>query len=103
MNAMADNSKPPEQTPEGNLMPLPEIPGVFAQFGALPPATPITEAGLAKMLGKCAASIKSAVKRGELPWPAKLMGKNTWTAGSIVRHLEKRMESQSKKFSQLRG
>jgi hypothetical protein len=79
-----------------------DLPGIFATIGALPPGALITEAGLAKLLGKCNASIKAAVHRGELPFPVRLMGKNTWTAGAIVRHHENRLEAIAKKFAKLR-
>jgi hypothetical protein len=78
-------------------------PGIFTELGALNPATPITEAGLAALLGKkCVESIKRSVAKGELPNPVKLMGKNTFTAGAIFRHLEDRLESEKKKFARLR-
>ena len=79
-----------------------DLPGVFAAIGALPPGALITEAGLAKLLGKCTASIKAAVHRGELPFPVRLMGKNTWTAGIIIKHHENRMNSIAKKYATLR-
>ena len=79
------------------------LPGVFADIGALPPGALVTEAGLARILGKCTASIRHAVDRGELPRPARLMGKNTWTAGAIVRHHEARLEAEARKFARLRS
>lgn len=75
-----------------------DTPGVFAELGALPAAALVTEEGLAGILGKCKASIKAAVNRGELPRPSRLMGKNTWTAGSIIRHHESRLEAEAKRF-----
>ena len=99
----------PEAAPALEPTPGPDVagppaplPGVFAAIGALPPGALITEAGLAKLLGKCTASIKAAVHRGELPFPVRLMGKNTWTAGAIVRHHENRLEAIAKKFAKLR-
>jgi hypothetical protein len=77
--------------------------GIFPDLGSLPPGTLITEEGLARLLGKgCRETIKRAVERGELPRPMKLMGKNTWTLGAIVRHLEKRLEAEERKFARLR-
>ncbi|MEI6232914.1 MAG: hypothetical protein WCT04_07675 [Planctomycetota bacterium] len=75
-----------------------ELPGVFAQIGALPSGALVTEDGLASIMGKCKASIKAAVIRGELPRPSRLMGKNTWTAGAIIRHHESRLEAEAKRF-----
>lgn len=77
--------------------------GVFSALGALPPGALVTEAGLAKMLGKCVSSIKASVCRGELPRPVKIMGKNSWTAGAIIRHIEARLEAEARKFGRLRA
>ena len=78
--------------------------GVFATFGALPPATLLTEDGLARLLGReCRESIKRAVERGELPLPVRLMGKPTWTAGTIVRFIEERLQEQSRNIARHRA
>jgi hypothetical protein len=66
--------------------------GVCAALGALPEGAIISEDGLAGMMGKCRMSIRRAVKRGELPQPARLMGKRIWTAGTIIRHMESALE-----------
>jgi hypothetical protein len=77
--------------------------GVFVALGKLPANTPITEDGVAGLLGKkCRDSIKRAVKRGELPRPTKLMGKSVWTAGVIIRHIEASLESEARKIAKLR-
>ena len=82
---------------------LPDIPGVFPKLGALPPSTPVTEDGLAQLLGKsCRETIKRAVARGELPPPVRLMGKNTWTVGAIIQHLEDRLKDTARRFSRMR-
>ena len=75
--------------------------GVVDVLGTLPAGALITEKGLAQILGKCTASIKAAVERGELPRPVRLMGKNTWTAGTIIRHMESRIEAATRKFLRL--
>jgi hypothetical protein len=76
-----------------------DMPGVFARIGALPSGTFVTEEGLAGLLGKkCTASIKDAVERNELPRPSRLMGKNTWTAGAIIRHHEARLDAEARRF-----
>ncbi|HLX64063.1 MAG TPA: hypothetical protein VKX17_22515 [Planctomycetota bacterium] len=78
-------------------------PGIYLELGNLPPATILTEDGLAGMLGKaCRESIKRAVARGELPPPAKLMGKNCWTAGRIVQFFEERLDAEARKVARLR-
>jgi hypothetical protein len=76
--------------------------GIYHEIGTLPPATLITEKGLAKLFGKCQASIKAAVDRGELPYPIRIMGKPTWTAGIIIRHIEARIDAESRKISRLK-
>ena len=78
-------------------------PGVFAELGTLPAGALITEHALARILGKCTASIKAAVARGELPRPTRLGGKRIWTAGAIVRHIEKRLEAAERAFGQGRA
>ncbi len=72
--------------------PTASVNGVCAKIGALPPGALVTEKGLATMMGKSAKSIRRAVARGELPPPVRLMGQLSWTAGAIVRHIEKRLE-----------
>jgi len=73
-----------------------ELPGVVRLLGELGPGTIISEAALARMLDRHPASIKRAVKRGELPHPTRLLGGPVWTAGSIVRHIEGRLERAAK-------
>jgi hypothetical protein len=68
----------------------------------LPPATLITEKGLARLLGKCRASIKGAIDRGEVPYPARIMGKPMWTAGCIVRFIEAKIERETAKITKLK-
>jgi hypothetical protein len=78
-------------------------PGIYLELGKLPPATVISEDGLAGIMGKrCRESIKRAVARGELPQPVKIMGQNCWTVGSIVKHLEDRLEAEGRKVARLR-
>ena len=78
-------------------------PGSYRELGALPPATPLTEAGLAALLGKkCVESVKRAVARGELPPPVKIAGKNVWTAGYLVKYIEDRLEAEARKYAKCR-
>ena len=78
-------------------------PGIYLELGKLPSATVITEDGLAGIMGKaCRESIKRAIVRGELPPPIKIMGKNCWTVGAIVRHIEERLEAEARKVARLR-
>ena len=72
--------------------------GIFEKLGSLPTGALVTEDGLAHLLGKgCRESIKRAVVRGELPQPVKLMGKNTWTARTIIEHIEQRLAAEARR------
>lgn len=66
--------------------------GIIRELGTLAPGAIIYEDALARMAGKCLVSIKRAIARGELPPPTRFLGRNAWTAGSIIRHIEKRLE-----------
>lgn len=70
--------------------------GVLTLLGRLPPGTLITEEALARLVSKCTKSIKRAVHRGELPPSVKVMGKPSWTVGSILRHIEERLQRAAK-------
>ena len=76
---------------EGNLSA-----GVVKELGELGAGAVITEAGLARLLGRHKVSIKRAVERGELPPPIRLCGGPVWLAGAIIEHLQKRMDEAAK-------
>ena len=86
-----------------NATPAIALDGVCAGLGALPPGALVTEKALAVMLGKCVKSIKRAVARNELPSPVRIMGAPTWTAGAIVRHVEKRLDAAARKAERERA
>lgn len=67
--------------------------GIVSELGEFGPKTIISEAALAQLMHRHPISIKRAVLRGELPRPTRLLGQSVWTAGSILRHLEKRLEA----------
>jgi len=82
--------------------------GVIAELGALGPGAVITEEGIARLFDRHPASVKRAVERGELPPPCRLFGKNAWTVGVLIRHIEDRLtraandaEQLSKKIARL--
>jgi hypothetical protein len=102
IDSAAGDETPDGRAPANEAARPTELPGIFATIGALPAGALVTEEGLALLFDKCTASIKAAVERGELPRPARLMGKNTWTAGAIVRHHEARLDAEARKFSRLR-
>lgn len=70
--------------------------GIVRELGELGPGAVLTEEGLAALFGKHRDSVRRAVERGELPRPVKLFGQRGWTAGAIVRHIEKRLEAAQK-------
>ena len=76
-----------------------DLPGIITALGE--PDAVITEAGLAKLFGRCTVSVKRAVERGELPPPVRLFGQNTWTVGVISAHLEHRLKMAAKEAKQL--
>ena len=89
-NRATDQAGPVASTQESD--------GIFERLGSLPLGVFVTEDGLALLLGKgCRESIKRAVTRGELPQPVKLMGKNTWTARTIIEHIEGRLAAEARR------
>ena len=61
-------------------------------LAALPAGAVVKETTLAEMFHVHRCTIRRAVRRGELPAPAKLFGGSCWTAGAILRHLEARQQ-----------
>ena len=78
------------------LEPTGDVPGIIATLGDLKPGAVITEAGLAYLFHRHVASVKRAVQRGELPPPCRLFGQPTWTVGTLLRHLEGRLDQAAK-------
>ena len=76
--------------------------GVYVELAKLPPHTPIDLKALAKILHRHPHSVKRAVARGELPHGARFIGRLTWTAGAITKHLEDRMKIQAEKAVQFK-
>jgi hypothetical protein len=77
--------------------------GIAKTLGALLTGnTVITETALAEVLGKHPISIKRAVQRGELPPSVHFCGEPAWTAVSILRHVESRMEEARKEAEEAR-
>lgn len=74
-----------------------EIPfGIVSELGKLGPGAVISEQALAQLFHRHPVSIKRAVARGELPPPTRLLGGPVWTAGAIIQHLEKRLQTAAK-------
>lgn len=80
---------------------LSKLEGVNVALGSIPAETLITEKGLAQILGKCTASIKAAVKAGELPRPARLMGKIPGLPAPSFGTMDARIDSITRKISRL--
>ena len=74
--------------------------GIIRQLGRLEPGALVTEDGLARLLGRHPCTIRRAVDRGELPVPVKMLGKPTWTAAIILRHIETRLAQAQKEAEQ---
>ena len=65
-------------------------------LGELKPAAIITEEGVARLFNRHMASVKRAVQRRELPPPTRLFGQNVWTVGTLIRHIESRLDQAAK-------
>lgn len=68
------------------------VPGIIAALGELPPGAIITEEGLAHLFHRHVVSVKRAVERGELPPPCRLFGARVWTAGALIRYIERQLD-----------
>jgi hypothetical protein len=68
------------------------LPGIIATLAVLHPSAIVTEAGIAQLFSRHVVSVKRAVERGELPPPCHLFGARVWTAGILIRHIERRLE-----------
>ena len=77
------------------------IPGVVTELGALPHDAVVTEESLAHLFDRHPTSVKRAVERGELPPPCRLFGSNSWTVGSIVKHINTRLEEAASEAKRL--
>ena len=66
---------------------LPSVKPILSKSDALSKAKT-----LARIFDREEVSIDRAVKRGELPYPAKLLGRERWIAGKILNHHERRMD-----------
>jgi predicted DNA-binding transcriptional regulator AlpA len=52
------------------------------------------------LFGICDETVHNAVKRGELPPPVKMFGRNIWSVESIQQHLAQRLEAARVKAEQ---
>jgi hypothetical protein len=68
------------------------FPGVLAALGEMKPGTIVSEEGLAQLFKRHVVSVKRAVERAELPPPCRLFGTNVWTAGALLRYIEKQLD-----------
>ena len=53
----------------------------------------LTTQDLETLFGICDETVSNAVKRGELPPPVKLFGRNVWSMEGIQLHLAQRLEA----------
>jgi len=72
------------------------LPGIIATLAMLHPNAIVTEEGIAHLFNRHVVSVKRAVERGELPPPCHLFGSRVWTAGILIRHIERRLEQAAK-------
>jgi len=66
--------------------------GIVADLQELGPNAIVTETALAGMFNRCDTSVKRAIDRNELPPSVRLFGKPCWTAGTILAHIELRLQ-----------
>lgn len=76
---------------------------VISDIGAMPPGTILTVNALAQIFGRDRMSIFRAINRGELPRPTELLGCHRFTAGAIIKHIEKRMEEAEMEVQEIRA
>lgn len=69
---------------------------IIEEIGALPPGALVYEPALEKMLGMGMRAIDRAIERGQLPPGVKVGAKRLWTAGSIVKWIDARIERAAK-------
>jgi predicted DNA-binding transcriptional regulator AlpA len=65
-------------------------------LACLPERTLIDDARLASILQVCSCTIKRMVQRSELPPPIRMSGHPVWFAGTILEHIQKRLEAARK-------
>ena len=99
---MSDSDCDPQEPHADSGDELSHTPGVIAELGVLGPGAVVTEKGVAALFSRHVSNVKRAVERGELPPPIRMFGQNTWTAGVLVRHIEKRLERAAKDAEQTR-
>jgi hypothetical protein len=68
------------------------MPGIIAALGELQPGAIVTEEGMARLFHRHVVSVKRAVERGELPPPCRLFGTRVWTAGALIRYIERQLD-----------
>jgi hypothetical protein len=68
------------------------LPGIIVALGEMKPGTIVTEEGLAQLFKRHVVSVKRAVERGELPQPCRLFGSRVWTAGVLIRYIERQLD-----------
>ena len=86
-----------------DTLPPDDIPGIVTTLGRLGAGAVITEEGISHLFRRHGDSVKRAVERGELPPPTRLFGQPTWTVGTLLRHLEHRLEEAAKEAETLRN
>lgn len=78
-------------TDEAVDVPEQDTSDVIRSIGLMPPGTILTKKALAVIFKRDPFSVDRAVSRKELPKPAELFGCSRWTAGAILRHIDRRI------------
>lgn len=65
---------------------------VRSAVAALPEGALVCESVLCTYLGRYLRTVRRTVARGALPAPFRMLGRPAWTAGAVVRQLERRQE-----------
>jgi len=66
---------------------------VIVDLATLPPGATVDETALARILGRSKRTLQVAVTRGDLPPGFLFLGRRTWTAGALVKHIEARQQA----------
>jgi hypothetical protein len=69
-----------------------DVPGVVVELARYPGSTPLTLEAVCRIFRRSPKSVRRAVRSGQLPPGIRVFGKMTWTAGSILQHLQNRLD-----------
>lgn len=76
---------------------------IIETIGALPSGALLTIGDLARIFKREGWTITRAVNRGELPPPVELLGHKRWTAGHLIKFIERRLDAEAEAIAIERG